>query len=472
MNTNFSQNTISKTNITEEIKPFLRKQSSLYIVGGYIRDKFFSKENFDIDFIVKGENAINLAKNFAQQTGRYFILLDEKHEIARVVDKDKTHYFDFARCENDNIQRDLQRRDLTINSIAMQIFPKVKILDNFNGISDLENKIIKIISEKNLTDDPLRILRIFRFASILNFEIDEETEKLAQKHCQLIKNVAPERILTELLKLFEGTNSAKYIQKMKENGILYILFEFLEKEEQIPKNTHHHLNLIDHSIETIHQIEIQIPTLDKFAQNKLNSYQATGIKYMSLLKLSSLLHDVGKPLTWSIDETGRHRFINHDSVGAELLKPYLKEMKFSKSQIKYITTLVKNHIYPSQLAKEEKEAEDKAITRMFRKLGNYTIDVLLLAMADRLAAQGPAITKEITENNLNALTKYLKMYEKYEKNLKPIPKLIDGNEIAQILNIKKDKKLGEIIKKLKDAQIIGNIKNKKEAIEFIKRIKV
>ena len=471
MNMNFNLSTLDE-DILNTLQKMLQKNSALYVVGGSLRDNILGKKSYDIDFIVQGQNAIKLAENFAQKTGKYFILLDEEHEIARVVDTDKLHYFDFARCENDDINCDLARRDLTINAIAAQVLSKFQIIDIFNGLTDLKNKTIKVINEKNIVEDPLRILRIFRFASTLDFSIEQNTLAIAQKHVSLINNVAKERIITELLKLFEGSNSAEYVKKMKECGLLYELFDLLKKEEVIPPNTHHHLQLIDHSIETIHQLEINLKNASEFVKNKVESFQVPGVKYLSLLKLACLLHDVGKPTTWTIEESGRHRFINHDTVGAELLKTDLKKMKFSKAQIKYITTLVKNHIYPSQLAREAQEAGDKAVMRMFRKLGEHTPDVLLLAMADRLSAQGPAVTKEMTENNLNALNRYLKMFENYSKTLTPLPKLLDGNEIAQILNIKKDKKLGEIIKKLNDAQIINEIKTKKDAINFIKNIKI
>lgn len=463
---NFSLSMLDK-NILNSICSFLHADAELFVVGGYLRDKFFKKESFDIDFIVKGQNAIELAQKFAQKTGRFFILLDEEHEIARVVDVDKEHYFDFARCEDDDVEKDLARRDISINAIAIKVFPNFQILDNFGGISDLENKKIKIISEKNIIDDPLRIFRIFRFASMLDFEIEEESLNCAKKHYKLINNVAKERVLTELFKFFEGEESSKYLHIMKEIGLLYELFEILEKEAHVPPNTHHHLKLIDHSIETVHQLEMNLKNVNEFVKNKVNSYQVPNVKYLSLLKLACLLHDVGKYSTWTIEENGRHRFINHDSVGAELLKPILKEMKFSKAQIKYITTLVKNHIYPSQLARENGETNEKAIHRMFRKIEDCTVDVLLLAMADRLSAQGPAITKEITETNIRVLNSYLKMYEEFSQNSKPLPKLIDGHEIASLLNIEKGKELGIVINQIKEAQLSGEINTKEDAIKFI-----
>ncbi len=456
--------------ITEEIMPLLLADSELYLVGGFLRDKLLGKESFDIDFIVKGQNAIELAKNFADKTNRYFLVLDEKFEIARVVDNDKLHYFDFARCENDDIEIDIKRRDLTINAIASQVYPKNEIFDIVDGQKDLNAKVIRAISEKNLVDDPLRILRIFRFASLLDFDIEKQTLEFAQKHYQKIKNVAPERILNELIKFFEGKNSAKYLTIMKDIGLLYEIFEPLKAVSKIPPNSHHHLSLIDHCIETVNQIELGYNNIPDFEKERLNSYQCNGVKFLSLLKIGALLHDAGKPQTWTIEENGRHRFINHDSAGAELLKPILKKMKFSKAQIKYVTTLVRNHIYPSQLARENEEASEKPIFRMFRKLEETTPDILLLAMADRLSAQGPAITKEVTENNLNALKRYMTMYEEYIKTAKPLPKLLDGNEISEITGVEKGKQLGEIINTLKNAQISGDVITKEDAIDFLKKM--
>ena len=132
--------------------------------------------------------------------------------------------------------------------------------------------------------------------------------------------------------------------------------------------------------------------------------------------------------------------------------------------------MIKNHIYPSQLAREDSEAGTKAIMRMFRKLDEYTIDVLLLAMADRLSARGPHITEEVVENNLKALNNYLVLYEEYLNTASELPKLLDGNEIVEILNIKKDKRLGDVIRKMQEAQACGEISNKEDAITFLKTL--
>ena len=197
------------------LKEFLDKNASLYIVGGFLRDKLLNKESFDVDFIVQNQNAIDLAKKFAQKTGYTFVMLDEEYEIARVVSEDKLHYFDFARCEDDNIETDLKRRDLTINSLCLEVFPETKIIDVNNAVRDIQNGIIKTVSYKNLVDDPLRLLRVFRFASITNFEIDNDLINFIKENVSLIKNSAKERINQEVIKFFEGESSSKYLVLMK-----------------------------------------------------------------------------------------------------------------------------------------------------------------------------------------------------------------------------------------------------------------
>ncbi|MFA6989979.1 MAG: HD domain-containing protein, partial [Candidatus Gastranaerophilaceae bacterium] len=394
-------------------------QSEIYLVGGYIRDFFLSQNSHDFDYVVKGESAVDFAKKFAEHVGGYFVLLDEEYDIARVVLSDKINHADFATCQGKDILEDLTRRDITINSMALKIGGQCPpeclhplpigdkvdnslygLIDPFGGLTDLKEKKIRLISEKNLLDDPLRTLRVYRFASQLGFEIEEKTVEYIEKHYNLLKNIAAERIHNELIKLFEGNFTSQNIKKLKNIGILYLIFPEMELQTKIPPNIHHHLWLIDHSIETIRQFEQIKSTLPSWVIEKLYSEQTSGLKIISLFKLACLLHDLGKPTTWEIDNEGRHRFIKHDEVGANIAEKMLKKLKFSKNQIKYISKLIKYHVYPSQLLRLDEIPSEKAINRMFRKLEEEAPDVIVLAMADRLSAQGIDITKKMTEYNL------------------------------------------------------------------------
>ena len=181
------------------------------------------------------------------------------------------------------------------------------------------------------------------------------------------------------------------------------------------------------------------------------------------------MHDLGKFSTWTIEESGRHRFIKHDDVGAKMCQPLLKELKFSKKQIEYISSMIKNHIYPSNVIVAP-DLNEKVMMRYLRKMGADVIDNIILAKADRLSARGPAITGEIVKENLDGLEKLLNFYFEKKETLKPLPKLLDGFEVMQIKNIKQSPLLGRILNELKEAQINGDIVTKEDAIEFVKNI--
>jgi tRNA nucleotidyltransferase/poly(A) polymerase len=153
--------------------------------------------------------------------------------------------------------------------------------------------------------------------------------------------------------------------------------------------------------------------------------------------------------------------------GAKMVKPMLKELKFSNKQIEYISELIRNHIYPSSVVSAP-NSDNKVMMRYVRKMGENVIENIFLAKADRLSAQGPAVTKEMTEENLSGLDKLLNFYLEVKPTLKPLPKLLDGNEIMRMLNLKQSPLLGKIINELHEAQLNGEVNTKEEAIKFIK----
>ncbi len=454
------------------ILELLPQNAQAYIVGGYLRDFVLNIKTYDIDYVLIDVDIIDFGKTFANKVQGHFVLLNEKNEIARVVLPDKTHYVDFAKCVGNSIKDDLSRRDFSINAMAYDI-KKHELIDIYQGLDDIKNKIVRIFDTKNILDDPLRILRAYRFASKYNFKIEENSQKILNTHYKLMnKNkIAKERIQIEVLKLLEGKNSAKTIQKIKNNKFLYEIFPELELQESVPPNSHHHLKLIDHSIETINQLEMLISGEPQWVIKHINQDFIPGISRLAFLKLATLLHDLGKPQTWEIDpENGRHRFIKHDEIGAQMAQKMLKKLKYSNNQIKFIAKLIKHHIYPSHLL--QSDVTEKAILRMFRRLEEETVDTILLAKADRLSARGKEITESIVKKNMNGLCELLEKYKIAKETLKPLKKLLSGDEIIKILDIKADKNLGNIIKELKEAQLSGDILTRDDAIKFVQNVKL
>jgi len=439
-----------------------------YLVGGAVRDFLNEQNSNDRDLLVLNVNVKEFSKRLAQFFDATFIELDPTNEIYRLVLKDKINYIDITKPLNNSVEEDLKHRDLTINSLAVNL-KSGETIDPTNGKKDFHNKILRIYDENSIIEDPLRLLRVFRFQAIYGFEIEQNTFEMIHRHAEKIVMPAVERKNYEILKLFGGKFAHKAILAMDEAGILEIIFPFVKEYKKVPPNTHHHLDLFHHLIETVRQIQIIYEAADDEIRQHLESVDFGGFSRLAQLKFAGFLHDIGKFSTWTIEENGRHRFIKHDDVGAKIAKDFLAKSKFSKKQIAYFTEMIKYHIYPSSVMCSP-DINDKIMMRFVRKMEYNAIDIITLAKADRLSARGEAVTDEMVSTNLNNLTRLQNFYLE-KKDTLHLEKLLTGEEIMEICAIPPSKKLGEIIKALNEAQLNGEVTNHSEAIDFAKKYK-
>lgn len=455
-----------------------------WLVGGCVRDFLMGKTTYDRDIAIFG--AEKFAKKIAEQFDGTFIVLDSENQIFRVVLPDKLNYLDISEIEGNSIEEDLQRRDFTINAIGYNLKTD-EFIDVTGGIEDLKNHTLRHIKDKNFEDDPLRILRAFRFASVTGFEMTDELKNAINKYKSTLLNPSRERITYELMKLFGGKNTSKTLLLMDEFGILEVLFPCVKEMKLVPPNTHHHLDLFHHVVETVRNIEEIYENLPEDEKSHLDRVDFGGFPRINHLKLAGFLHDIGKYSTWTIEggkfdgmrgtdcdlsaleEDVRQRFIKHDDVGSKMCVPLLRELKFSKKQIDYISQMIKIHIYPSNVVASP-DLSEKIMMRYLRKTGDNVIDNIVLAKADRYSARGPAITEEMVKQNIEGLDKLLNFYMTKKETLKPLPKLLDGFEVMQIKNIAQSPKLGEYMTALHEAQINGDVVTKEDAIKFIKTL--
>lgn len=438
---------------------------NIYLVGGAVRDLCMGKSSCDRDIIIEGEDARDFALSVADTMQAAFVPLDEENKIYRIVMPNKIDYLDITNPIENSLEKDLLRRDLTMNAVAINLKTN-QIIDICGGLEDIKNRKIKMISEKNIIDDPLRILRAYRFQAVLGFEIEEQTNKAIKKHYNKIHACAVERINCELIKLFGGAHAHQTLLDM--GMLLDEIFPITVDLKKVPANSHHHLDLYHHSIETVKQIQDIYEKGSDEVKLHLETIDFGGESRLAHLKLAGFLHDIGKFSTWAIIDD-KHRFIKHDDVGAKISVDILRKMNFSKKQIDYISTMIKYHIYPANVVCAPILSE-KIYMRYIRKMENNSIDAIILSMADRLSARGPEITQEIVDKNINGLTQLLNFYLEVKDGLEPLPKLLSGNDIMKILKIKPSPYLGEVVDALREAQINGDVTTRQEAEEFVKEL--
>lgn len=442
--------------------------NEIYLVGGSVRDYLMGIESHDRDIIVMDEDAKNFSLKLQKLFDATFVPLDEENKIYRLVMSDKINYIDITNPVGGTIEKDLMRRDLTINAIAVNI-NSGEVADISGGVTDIKNKCIHCVNEQNFVDDPLRLLRVYRFQSLYNFSIAPETLSAICKYVELIKKPAFERINYEVLRLFSGRYAHVALENMNKTWLLEEIFPFVKELKQVPPNSHHHLDLLHHSIETVKQIQEIYDNAQDEVKEHLDRVDFGGFSRLAHLKFAGFIHDIGKFSTWTIEEGGRHRFIGHDDVGSKLAGTMLKKMHFSNKQVDYLTKMIKFHIYPSQLMSSPQITE-KIMMRFVRKMDANSIDNIILAMADRLSARGPEITDEVVEHNINLLTTLMKFYLDVRETLKPLPIFLTGNDVMEILNIKPSPKLGKIMNSLHEAQLNGDVQTREQAVEFVQNV--
>lgn len=477
--------TLQEVSLPKAVKDLIKELSKerVYLVGGFVRDMILGVPSFDLDFILVDKSTDFLGEELTKKfEGNYFIL-DKTTKTIRFVLKDsesQNYTFDFTTVSALDLEKDFERRDFTINTIAIDLKEPDCFIDKFDGIKDLKEKRIKVIKPENLLDDPLRFLRAFRFGALLNAEIDSEIISFIQKKLNYFNDaVSVERISTELWKIFDCDNSFKYIKQMSECGLLEKILPELIPMRKVTPNSHHHLWLYDHSLELIKTFEANFHKIPEWAKEELNKPFSNSLSptKKSIAKFGALLHDVGKPSTWEIKNVNgeeKHTFYGHDKVGAEITKQISERLKFSNLITDTLSKMVRYHLRPFQLSQGDAQITERALYRFFRDVGNDIPLLLVLAFADLYATLGPKITKDDVLNGEKLLLFLFDEYKKYENReieKAKKPKLLDGNEIMKLTGLPASKALGDLIKELDEAISVGEIKTKEEAVGWIERFR-
>jgi poly(A) polymerase len=463
-----------------------------FLVGGSLRDTLLGRPVADIDLTIQGD-APNLARSLADGLGGHFVLLDARRGIARVVlDKGPVGLIDVTTMRGD-IRADLGRRDFTIDALAAPLEPlaagtPAQLLDPHGGLADLESGIVRLVSERALVQDPLRLLRAVRLVAHLDFRLAPETAEAIGRHAGHIDRAAAERQRDELSRCFATGRAGRSLRLMDALGLLNRLLPEVTAGRGVVQPKEHYWDVFDHAIETVTALDFLLSEQepperrearlwhslwDAFSpflpglREHLAEEASEGRSRATLLKLGALLHDVAKPETRAPDASGRIRFFGHADRGAETARRVLLRFRFSRREVDLAATMVKEHLRPGQLGQQGLPSR-RALFRFFRDTGEAAESVLLLSLADHLAARGPRLRIDGWRRHVAYVAHVLARRHEEEAIARP-RRLFTGHDIMAALSLAPGPEIGHLLGELEEAQASGEVATRADALRFIRR---
>ncbi len=431
--------------VTELMNLFKNKGFEIYIVGGAVRDILMNREVTDWDFTTnaKPEEMLAFLPEDAYYTnafGTVGIPKETGNPFEITTYRTEHGYSDNRRPDTvswgKTLQEDLERRDFTINALAINT--KKEVIDLYNGKNDIEKKIIQTVGEPSdrFSEDALRMMRAIRIATELEFTIEDKTFEAIKTNAKLIEKISRERVRDELLKILSSKTPELGITLLRESGILALIIPELEKTfgvEQKSPGRHHIYDVWTHSINAL------------TAVSERNTDP--------IVRLATLIHDIGKPQTFRKLETGTITFYNHEVVGAAIAKRIAERLRFSNEQKEKLWRLVRFH----QFTVNEHQT-DSALRRFIVNVTPELLnDMIDLRIGDRIGS-GSTETSWRTEEFKKRLIEVQKQPFAV-KDLK-----ISGNDVMEVLGISPSPKVGEILNNLFNQVVEEGLPNERDVL--------
>jgi len=461
-----------------------------YLVGGYIRDALLGRPTRDIDIAVAAP-ALEVAMEVATSLHARYVPLDEVNKVARVVFLDRQRgtearwYLDFSTVEA-GIEEDLHRRDFTINAMSVNLKDLengsgAHLIDPLQGKRDLAQGLIRAASESAFQDDPGRLLRAVRLAAEYGFAIDSHTEDLIKSSARLVSTVAAERVREELCRLLACQQAARYLYYLDGLGLLTAIIPELEGTRGVEQPREHYWDVFVHSIETVAALErildalrsgsrdavlVHLPSIPG-AEEYFSEEVAFGVSRAVIAKLGSLLHDIAKPQTKSLEPGGRARFLGHTKIGGKMAADIMQRLRFSNREAKMVQVMVESHLRLWQMGGDGTPTK-RAIYRFFRDTRDASIEIIYLTLADFLAAQGPNLDTEEWAAHCRMMDHVWSEHATEEAEAGPV-KLINGHDLMGLFGLEPGPRLGELLASVHEAQAVGEVASREDALAFVRR---
>ncbi|MCK9420142.1 MAG: HD domain-containing protein [Nitrospirae bacterium] len=453
---------------------------TIYLVGGSVRDLLIGRQDIrDIDLLM-ASGSEDVARTFAAAIGGSFFFLDEERKITRIVKQTDADIiqFDFTNFEGPDLTADLERRDFTMNAMALDLKAFIAdtsldgLIDPLQGREDIRNRLIRVTRPGVLDEDPLRLLRAIRFSATLGFTIEEGTVDQIRQYAKLIARPSPERVRDELFLILSERNAEKHLMLMDSLGLLSPLFPELEPLRAFTPGRYHVHDVLTHSIKTagyIDNVLDDLPTLSPDHGNTILAHLEERLEHLvprkAALRFACLIHDNAKPETFS-NVDGHVRFHGHDNLGAEKAVSICRRFKLSNNTEKAVTRVIRQHMRLFNLSTPGGPSKN-AMYRYCRDIGDALPESLILAQADARATR-EIMPKEQFTDTIKPMATVLEYY--YTKFLKVEAKpLVTGQDLID-RGLTPGPKFRVILEEIKERQAEGAIKDRREALEYLESV--
>ena len=456
------------------------RQVACYLVGGWLRDQCLERPRayLNVDLAVPS-GAVSMARAVAEQLQGAFVPLEEAAGCARVVITRAAQRLelDVTDFRGATLEDDLRRRDFTVNAMAIDLKEWLRdpahprpLIDPLNGQHALTRRELIACFPGTFEEDPVRILRAFRFAAQLTFAFDASLGGLMAHAVPSLSRVSGERLRDELIAIFSTDRAGWAVSGLNGLRALDVLFPELAQGRQMDQGAFHHLDVLDHQLETVQQCDRILADYSEFSEplrQPLSAYCAEELverrTRKSLIKLGGLLHDVGKPASRQIHPDGEIWFIGHEHTGADLAAPIVDRLRLSNRESQMVCQLVRHHLRPGFLSREP-QLTRRAIYRFYKDLGDDGPACLLTWWADRMATRGPRSRLDQLQQQRARLEELLSPYFfKAEEIVRP-RRLIDGYQLMQELRLTPGPVIGELLAAIEEAQAEGRVQSVEDAI--------
>ena len=454
-----------------------------YVVGGYVRDLFLERPSNDIDVVVVG-SGIEVASRLKSMLGRRAHLSVFRNfgtaqvkcgglEVEFVGARKESYSHDSRKphVEDGTLEDDQNRRDFTINAMAVCLNGDRfgELVDPFDGVADLEDGIIATPLDPDITfsDDPLRMMRCVRFATQLNFEIEEETREALARNADRLKIISGERIQEELNKIILAPHPSTGFFYLRESGLLQLILPELVALDQVEtRNGRAHKNNFYHTLEVLENVvRAQKAKANDMRLNGLDDKAAAKegeptFDHTLWLRWAALLHDIGKSKSKRWEPAQGWTFHNHNYLGAKMVPGIFRRLKLPlDAKMKYVQKLVDLHMRPQVIADEE--VTDSAVRRMVNDAGNDIDDLMMLCEAD-ITSKNQVKKQRFLQNFQLVREKIVDLKERDFKRL--LQPCIDGNEIMEMFHLQPCREVGVLKQTLKDAVLDMKVPNEREPL--------